>query len=74
MQLYLRLPYKIHRQQNSFEWTTEHQKRFEEKKLFLLNKYQIRLQTQTNHFMQIAMLQTLASAQPYQTLIMDQIK
>ena len=30
MQLYLRPFYNILRQQNNFEWTTEHQKRFEE--------------------------------------------
>ena len=30
MQLYLRPSYNILRQQNNFEWTTEHQKRFEE--------------------------------------------
>ena len=29
MQLYLRPFYNILRQQNNFEWTTEHQKRFE---------------------------------------------
>ena len=35
MQLYLRPFYKILRQQNNFEWSTEHQTRFEEiKKLF----------------------------------------
>ena len=35
MQLYLRPFYNILRQQNSFEWTTEHQTRFEEiKKTF----------------------------------------
>ena len=35
MQLYLRLFYNIHRQQNNFQWTTEHQKRFEETKTLL---------------------------------------
>ena len=35
MQLYLRPFYNIHRQQNDFEWTTEHQTRFEEDKKFL---------------------------------------
>ena len=34
MQLYLR-PFYILRQQNNFEWTTEHQKRFEEIKALL---------------------------------------
>ena len=35
MQLYLRPFYNILRQQNNFEWTTEHQTRFEEIKKFL---------------------------------------
>ena len=35
MQLYLRPLYNILRQQNNFEWTTEHQKRFEETKTLL---------------------------------------
>ena len=34
-QLYLTLFYNIIRQQNNFEWTTEHQKRFEAIKIFL---------------------------------------
>ena len=35
MQLYLRPFYNILRQQNNFDWTTEHQKRFEEIKTLL---------------------------------------
>ena len=35
MQLYLRTFYNILRQQNYFEWTTKHQKRFEEIKTLL---------------------------------------
>ena len=35
MQLYLRPFYNILRQQNNFDWTTEHQKRFEERKTLL---------------------------------------
>ena len=35
MQLYLRSFYNIFRQQNNFEWTSEHQKRFEELKTLL---------------------------------------
>ena len=38
MQLYLKTFYKILRQQNNFEWTTEYEKRFEEMKYFSLNK------------------------------------
>ena len=37
-QLYLRPFYNILRQENSFEWTTEHQTRFEEIKKFLNEK------------------------------------
>ena len=35
MQLYLRPIYNIPRHQNNFEWTTEHQKQFEEIKTLL---------------------------------------
>ena len=35
MQLYLRPSYKTFRQQNNFEWTTEHQTRFVEMKKLL---------------------------------------
>ena len=35
MQLYLRVFYNILRQQNNFEWTTEHQTQFDEIKKFL---------------------------------------
>ena len=35
MQLYLRPFYNILRQRNNFEWTTEHQKRFEQNKRLL---------------------------------------
>ena len=35
IQLYLRPFYNILRQQNNFEWTAQHQKRFEEMKTFL---------------------------------------
>ena len=38
IQLYLRPFYNILRQQNNFEWTTEHQKRFEEIKTLLIEK------------------------------------
>ena len=36
MQLYLRPFYNIIRQQNIFEWTTEHKKQLEEIKIFLI--------------------------------------
>ena len=35
MQLYLRQFWNILKKQNNFEWTTEHQKAFEEKKTLL---------------------------------------
>ena len=38
MQLYLRPFYKILRQQNNFEWITEHQTRFEEIKKLLIEQ------------------------------------
>ena len=75
MQLYLRPFYNIPRQQNNFEWTTEHQTRFDEiKKKIQQNKSQIQFQIQTNHFTQCAMLQILASAQHYYNHIVEQIK
>ena len=39
MQLYLRPFYNILRQQNNFEWTTEHQTRFEENKKLLTEQF-----------------------------------
>ena len=38
MQLYLRPFYNILRQQNNFDWTTEHRTRFEENKKFLIEQ------------------------------------
>ena len=38
MQIYLSAFYNILRHQNNFEWTTEHQKRFEETKTLLSEK------------------------------------
>ena len=43
MQLYLRQFYNILRQQNNFEWTTEHQTRFEEIKKFLTEQISNRI-------------------------------
>ena len=74
MQLYLRPFYNILRQQNNFEWNTEHQARFEEIKKLLTEQFQTQFQTLINHFMQCAMLRTLASAQHYYNHIMVQIK
>ena len=74
MQLYLRPFYNILRQQNNFEWTTEHQTRFEEIKKLLTEQLQTQFQIQINHSMQCAMLQILASAQHYYNHIVVQIK
>ena len=41
MQLFFRNFYNVLRQQNSFEWTTEHQKRFEEIKTILTEQISI---------------------------------
>ena len=74
MQLYLRPFNNILRQQNKFEWTTEHRTRFEETKNFSPNKIQTQSQIQINQFMQCAMLQILASVQHYYNLTMEQTK
>ena len=74
MQLYLRPFYNILRQQNNFEWNTEHQAQFEEIKNSQLNKFRIQFQTQINHSMQCAMLRILASAQHYYNHTMAQTK
>ena len=70
----LRPFYNILRQQNNFEWSTEHLTRFEEIKNFSQNKFQTQPQIQINHFMQCAMLQILASEQHYYNLPMAQTK
>ena len=74
MQLYLRPFYNILRQQNNFEWTTEHQTRFEEIKKFLTEQISNTIQIRINHFMQCAMLQILASEQHYYNLTKKQLK
>ena len=74
MQLHLGLIYNFLRQQNNFEWTTEHQKQFEELKHSSLNKYQILFQIQTNHFVLCATPQILASAQHCYNQTVEQIK
>ena len=74
MQLYLRPFYNIIRQQNNSEWTTENQRRFDEIKKLLLNKFQTQFQIQINHSMQCAMHRILASAQHYYDHTMEQIR
>ena len=58
-QFYLRPFYNILRQQNNFEWNTEHQTRFEEIKKLLTEQISNTIQNQINHSMQCAMLQIL---------------
>ena len=73
-QLYLRPFYNILRQQNNFEWTTEHQKRFEEIKKLLSEQILNKIPDPNQPFYAMAMLQVLASAQHYYNHIMDQIR
>ena len=74
MQVYLRPFYNILRQQNNFEWTTEHQTRFEEIKKFLTEQISKTIPDPINHFMQCAMRQILASAQFFYNHTMERIK
>ena len=74
MQLNLRPFYNILKQQNNFEWTTEHQTRFEELKTILTEQYQILFQIQTNHFMSCATPLILASVHHYYSVITVQTK
>ena len=74
MQLYLRAFYKIPRQQNNFEWTTEHQKRFEETKALLTEQITNTIPDPDQPFYACAMIQSLASAQHYYNPITEQIK
>ena len=75
MQLYLRPIYNILRQQNIFEWTTEHETRFEEIKNFLTEKISNRIPDANQPFYaQCAILQILASVQHYYNPTMERIK
>ena len=74
MQLYLRPFYNVLRQQNNFEWTTEHQTRFEEIKKLITEQISNTFPDPGQYFMQCAMLQILASVQHYYNLSMEQIK
>ena len=70
MQSYLKPLYSVLRhQKRNFEWTTEHQKQFEELKTLLIPS-----QIQTNNFMLCATPQNLASTQHYYNLTVEQIK
>ena len=74
MQLYLRQFYNILRQQNNFEWTTEHHTRFEEIKKLLTEQISNTIPDPNQPFYAMCMLQILASAQHYYNQIVLQIK
>ena len=74
MHLYLRPFYNILRQQNNFEWTAEHQTRFEEIKKLLTEQISNTIPDPNQPFNQCAMLQILASAQHYYNHTVEQIK
>ena len=74
MQLYLRPFYNILRQQNNFEWTTGHQKRFEEIKTLLTEQLSNTITDPNQPFFAMCMPRTFASAQHYYNLKMDRIK
>ena len=63
MQLYIRPFYNILIQQKKFEWTTKHQKRFEEIKTLLTEQLSNTIPNQINHFMLCATPPISASAQ-----------
>ena len=74
MQFYLRSFYNILRQQNNFEWTTEHQKLFvEEKKLFSLKNYQTPPDPDQPFYVMCAP-QVLALAQLFYNITMEETK
>ena len=74
MQLYLRPFYNILRKQNIFEWTTEHQTRFEEIKKLLTEPISNTIPDPDQPFYAMRMLQILASVQHYFNLTMERIK
>ena len=74
MQLYLRPSDNILRQQNSFDWTTEHQTQFEEIKKLLTEQISNTIPDPNQPFMQCAMLQFLASMQLYYNPTMERKK
>ena len=72
--LYLRPFYNILRQQNDFEWTTKHQKRFEEIKTLLTEQLSNIIPNPDQPFYAMCDASILASAQHYYNLTMEQIK
>ena len=74
MQLYLRPFYNILRQQNNFEWTIEHQTRFEEIKKLLTEQISNTIPDTNQPFYAMCDALNLASAQRYYNHIVVQIK
>ena len=74
MQLYLRPFYNILRQQNNFEWTIEHQTRFEEIKKLLTEQISNTIPDPNQPFYAMCDALNLASAQHYYNHIVVQIK
>ena len=74
MQFYLRTFYNILRQQNKFEWTTEHQKRFEENKRLLTEQISNTIPDPNQPFNAMCDALNLSSKQHYYIPTIEQIK
>ena len=74
MQLYLRPFYNILRQQYNFEWTTEHQTRFEEIKKLLTEQISNKIPDPNQPFYAMCDASNLASAQHYYNHTVEQTK
>ena len=75
MHLYLRPFYNILRLQNSFEWTTKHQKRFEEIKILLTEQFSnIILDPNQPFYAMCDASNSLALLQHYYNLTMERTK
>ena len=73
-QLYLRTFYNILRQQNNFEWTTEHQTRFEELKNLFTEQNSNTILDPNQPFYAMCDVQYLAVEQHFYNPTMEQIK
>ena len=74
MELYLRPFDNILRQQNNFEWTTEHQTRFEVIKKLLTEQISNTIPDPNQPFYAMCDASKLASVQHYYNPTMEQIK
>ena len=74
MQIDLRPFYNSLIQQNNFEWTTEHQTRFDETKMLLTEQISNTIPDPNQPFYASAMLRILASAQHYYNQTVEQIR